>query len=87
VITPTASAWWTVPPMSVFGIGNAFVWSPNSATATRNLPTEAASVGSDVLVMDGGRVVEAASADEVFASPRTEYTRSLLAAIPGAGLL
>ena len=41
-------------------------------------------LADDVLVMQQGRVVERGSVDEVFASPRTDYTRSLLDAIPGA---
>ncbi len=48
VMTPDTSIWWTVPPMVVFGIGNAFVWAPNSATATRNLPIQQAGAGSGV---------------------------------------
>ena len=48
VMTPDTSIWWTVPPMIVFGIGNAFVWAPNSATATRNLPLQLAGAGSGV---------------------------------------
>lgn len=47
-MTPDTSIWWTVPPMVVFGIGNAFVWAPNSATATRNLPVQLAGAGSGV---------------------------------------
>ncbi|GAA4707670.1 DHA2 family efflux MFS transporter permease subunit [Nocardioides conyzicola] len=48
VMTPDTSIWWTVPPMVVFGVGNAFVWAPNSATATRNLPVQLAGAGSGV---------------------------------------
>ncbi len=48
VMTPDTSIWWTVPPMVVFGVGNAFVWAPNSATATRNLPLQLAGAGSGV---------------------------------------
>ncbi|MFR9752614.1 dipeptide ABC transporter ATP-binding protein [Nocardia sp. 004] len=44
-------------------------------------------IADDVLVMQRGRVVEAATADEVFDTPRQEYTRKLLDAIPGRGLL
>ena len=47
-MTPDTSIWWTVPPMVVFGIGNAFVWAPNSATATRNLPVQLAGAGSGI---------------------------------------
>jgi MFS family permease len=48
VMTPDTSIWWTVPPMVVFGIGNAFVWAPNSATATRNLPIQQAGAGAGI---------------------------------------
>ena len=48
VMTPDTSIWWTVPPMAVFGVGNAFVWAPNSATATRNLPIALAGAGSGI---------------------------------------
>ena len=41
-------------------------------------------LADDVLVMQQGRVVERGSVDAVFAAPQTDYTRSLLDAIPGA---
>ena len=41
-------------------------------------------IADDVLVMQRGRVVERGSVDDVFAAPATDYTRSLLDAIPGA---
>jgi peptide/nickel transport system ATP-binding protein len=43
-------------------------------------------IADSVVVMKSGRVVEQASTDEVFDSPREQYTKDLLAAIPGAGL-
>jgi oligopeptide transport system ATP-binding protein len=42
-------------------------------------------IADEVMVMRGGRVVEHAATLDVFASPRDDYTRQLLAAIPGAG--
>ncbi|WP_063025194.1 dipeptide ABC transporter ATP-binding protein [Nocardia niwae] len=44
-------------------------------------------IADDVLVMQSGKVVEAATTDEVFDHPRQEYTRRLLDAIPGRDLL
>ncbi|MGQ4619116.1 dipeptide ABC transporter ATP-binding protein [Nocardia sp. R7R-8] len=44
-------------------------------------------IADDVLVMQRGKVVEAATTDEVFDDPQQEYTRKLLDAIPGRDLL
>jgi peptide/nickel transport system ATP-binding protein len=41
-------------------------------------------IADDVLVMKEGAVVESGSVDAVFADPQTDYTRTLLDAIPGA---
>lgn len=43
-------------------------------------------IADNVLVMQKGRIVEEATTDEVFGDPKMEYTRELLAAIPGAGI-
>ena len=43
-------------------------------------------VADHVCVMRKGRIVEAAATDTVFEAPREEYTRELLAAIPGTGI-
>jgi ABC-type glutathione transport system ATPase component len=43
-------------------------------------------IADDVVVMRGGRAVEHAATDHVFDEPREQYTRDLLAAIPGANL-
>ncbi len=44
-------------------------------------------IADHVTVMQKGRVVEAASTDEVFSNPKQVYTQDLLNAIPGATLL
>ncbi|MFE6923994.1 dipeptide ABC transporter ATP-binding protein [Nocardia sp. NPDC057663] len=44
-------------------------------------------IADNVLVMRAGKVVEAATTDEVFAAPEQDYTRALLEAIPGRELL
>ncbi len=41
-------------------------------------------VADNVCVMQSGMIVEAASTDDVFDNPRTDYTKQLLEAIPGA---
>jgi peptide/nickel transport system ATP-binding protein len=41
-------------------------------------------IAEHVLVMKQGKVVEAGTVDDVFDHPQTDYTTSLLAAIPGA---
>ncbi|MGJ8721937.1 MAG: ABC transporter ATP-binding protein, partial [Salinibacterium amurskyense] len=43
-------------------------------------------VADNVCVMQGGRIVEAASTDEVFENSSNPYTRELLEAIPGANI-
>lgn len=40
-------------------------------------------IADDVLVMQGGTVVEQADADSIFNNPQVPYTQQLLAAIPG----
>ncbi len=47
-MTPGVSIVALIGPMVLLGIGNAFIWAPNSATATRNLPIEQAGAGSGV---------------------------------------
>ncbi|WP_350349485.1 ABC transporter ATP-binding protein [Agromyces sp. G08B096] len=43
-------------------------------------------IADNVCVMQKGRIVEAASTDEVFDHPKEQYTKDLLAAIPGANI-
>jgi MFS family permease len=48
VMTPTSATWQILLPMALLGVGNAGVWSPNSATATRELPGHLAGAGAGV---------------------------------------
>ena len=41
-------------------------------------------IAHEVAVMNAGRIVEQASAEEIFANPQHEYTRLLLASVPRA---
>ena len=47
-MTPDVSIAALIGPMVLLGIGNAFIWAPNSATATRNLPIQQAGAGAGV---------------------------------------
>ncbi|WP_197694667.1 MFS transporter [Mycobacterium sp. 852002-51971_SCH5477799-a] len=47
-MTPTTPIWRLVLPFFAMGVGMAFVWSPLTATATRNLPPQLAGAGSAV---------------------------------------
>lgn len=44
-----------------------------------------ADLADRVVVMRGGKVVEQATVDDLFANPQAEYTRALLAAVPHLG--
>jgi EmrB/QacA subfamily drug resistance transporter len=48
VMTPDSATWEILLPMALMGVGNAGVWAPNSATATRNLPLHQAGAGAGV---------------------------------------
>lgn len=43
-------------------------------------------VADDVAVMENGRVVEAATSEELFANPKQAYTQELINAVPGASI-
>jgi hypothetical protein len=47
-MTPDSATWEILLPMTLLGIGNAFVWAPTSATATRNLPMHQAGAGAGI---------------------------------------
>ena len=48
VMQPGEAILWLVLPLSLLGVGNGFMWSPLSTTATRNLPLRQAGAGSGV---------------------------------------
>ena len=48
VMTPDSATWQILLPMTLLGVGNAFVWAPTSATATRNLPMHQAGAGAGI---------------------------------------
>lgn len=47
-MTPSTPIWRLLLIFAVIGVGNAFIWSPLAATATRNLPPQLAGAGSGV---------------------------------------
>jgi len=46
VIRPEVAIWELLLPISLMGLANAFIWSPLSVTATRNLPVKQAGAGA-----------------------------------------
>ncbi len=48
VMHPATQTWVLLLPMALMGVGNAFMWGPLGATATRNLPLSSAGAGSGV---------------------------------------
>lgn len=46
VMTPASEVWVLLLPIVLLGVANAFVWSPLSTTATRNLPMHHAGAGA-----------------------------------------
>ncbi|WP_017934385.1 DHA2 family efflux MFS transporter permease subunit [Nocardioides sp. Iso805N] len=47
-LSPDSHVWSLCVGMVILGIGNAFIWAPTAATATRNLPMQLAGAGSGV---------------------------------------
>ena len=47
-MTPGSAIWKLMLPLTMMGIGMAFIWAPLGATATRNLPARLAGAGSGV---------------------------------------
>ncbi|HWI42666.1 MAG TPA: DHA2 family efflux MFS transporter permease subunit [Nocardioides sp.] len=47
-LEPGVSVWELCGAMAIVGVGNAFIWAPTGATATRNLPMRLAGAGSGV---------------------------------------
>jgi len=48
LLRPSAHVWELAVSMAVIGVGNAFIWAPTAATATRNLPMHLAGAGSGI---------------------------------------
>jgi peptide/nickel transport system ATP-binding protein/oligopeptide transport system ATP-binding protein len=40
-------------------------------------------IADDIVVMNGGKVVEQGKVEDIYQHPQHEYTQNLLAAIPG----
>jgi EmrB/QacA subfamily drug resistance transporter len=51
VATTTTPVFGILAPIALMGVGNAFIWAPLSATATRNLPIRQAGAGAGVYNM------------------------------------
>jgi EmrB/QacA subfamily drug resistance transporter len=48
VMSSGTTYWWTVVPLVVLGVGNSFVWAPNSASTMRDLELHQMGTGSGV---------------------------------------
>lgn len=48
LLTPDTPVWQLLLPMALFGVSNACLWAPLSATATRNLPMTSAGAGAGI---------------------------------------
>jgi EmrB/QacA subfamily drug resistance transporter len=95
LMDPSSDLWQILVAMTLFGVGNAFVWAPNSATATRNLPMHQAGAGAGIYnaTRQVGSVLGAAvvavlmdsrlAAQELAFEPAGESAGS---ALPGAAL-
>ncbi|MBI9000108.1 hypothetical protein M0E87_07285 [Corynebacterium sp. CCM 9185] len=49
-------------------------------------PAAPRQTAGDIVVMKQGRVVEADTADEIFAGAKEAYTRDLIDSVPGLGI-
>ena len=80
VMTPDSATWQILLPMALLGLGNAGVWAPLSATATRNLEMRRAGAGAGVYnaTRQVGAVLGAAAIAVLMDS-------RLAANLPGAG--
>lgn len=48
LMTPDRPMWLLLVALALVGVGGSFVWAPNAATATRNLPMHQAGAGSGI---------------------------------------
>ena len=80
-LKPSAHVWGLALAMLVIGIGNAFIWAPTAATATRNLPMHLAGAGAGVYnaTRQVGSVVGSAAIAVLMAS----RLAALLPGVPG----
>ncbi len=80
VMTPDSAVWQLLLPIALLGVANAFVWSPLSTTATRNLALHNAGAGAGVYntTRQVGAVLGSASIAALMQS-------RLVALLPGGG--
>jgi EmrB/QacA subfamily drug resistance transporter len=79
-LEPGTSIFWICVFQALIGVGNACIWSPTAATATRNLPMQFAGAGAGVYnaTRQVGSVVGSAAIAVLMASRIAHY-------LPGAG--
>lgn len=82
-MTPGTPIWRLVLPLSVIGAGLAFVWSPLTATATRNVPPQLA--GASSAVYNSIRQLGAVLGSAGMAAFMTSRISAEVPSIPGGG--
>jgi EmrB/QacA subfamily drug resistance transporter len=80
VMTPSTPIWRLVLPFVAMGVGMAFIWSPLTATATRNLPSRLAGASSGVY--NATREVGAVLGSAAMASFMTSRISSEMPSMP-----
>lgn len=80
-MTPTTPIWRLLLVFGVIGVGNAFIWSPLAATATRNLPPQLAGAGSGVF--NATRQLGAVLGSAGMAAIMTWWINAEMPALPG----
>lgn len=79
IMVPDTSVWLLLVPMTLLGLGNAFMWAPLGSSATRNLPMDRAGAGAGVYntTRQVGSVLGAAAIAAVMQSGLTAHLPDL----------
>ncbi len=86
LLSPTTPVWQVLVAFGLFGVGNAFLWAPLGATATRNLPMASAGSGAGVYntTRQVGAVLGSAAVAALLQARLTANIPGFDSAAPGA---